>query len=210
MIRRTKAWFAILGATALLAPIVGAASARNLSFSSQTIRATWTAMEFIQRSAGVTLRCPATLEGSLHARTIAKVLNTPMGYITRAAFREASCSGGSIRVRSETLPWHIRYLGFTGTLPNITSIRENLVNLGFDITASFFGINVMCSYRTGATTRTFNREAGGGLTTATLEATNLPPDQGFPCEPIELGGTSNSVTVLTVLNATTRITVTLI
>jgi hypothetical protein len=206
MLKQSKVWLALLGATVALGALVGTASARNLSISSQTIRATWTAMEFSSPSAGVLVRCPVTLEGSLHSRTIAKTAGSLMGYITRAVVAEASCSGGRARVRGETLPWHVTYQGFTGTLPNITSIRTTVTRPGFDVTAVFFGFNVTCSYRTTNVNGTFNREAGGALTNVQVEGRELV-SEGFGCGNGNLAGTSAAPTVL---GTTTRLTVTLI
>jgi hypothetical protein len=163
-------------------------------------------MDFINSEAGVTLRCPLTMEGSVHSRTLAKVGGSLIGYITRAAFAESSCSGSTWRVRTETLPWHVTYLGFTGTLPNITYVWVN-TRTGFDVTATFFGFPVRCSYRAGTAKGTFARESGGALTSAEVDASELPSDQGFPCGAGELAG--RSIT-LTQLASTTRLTVRLI
>jgi hypothetical protein len=209
MIKHSKVWLALVAATAIFGALVGTASARSLSTSSQTIRAVWNPMNFASPSAGVTVRCQVTLEGSLHSRTIGKVVGSLVGYITRATVN--ACTGGTARVRTETLPWHVQYAGFTGTLPAITSIRTTVVRPAFDITATFFEfINITCTYRTTNVSGTFTRETGGGLTRASVEGRSLAPDQGFPCETGELSGETVTTNGLTVLNATTRITVTLI
>ena len=205
MTAQTKTWLTILGATVILCAQIGAASARNLSLSNQTFRSTFREMRFI--GSGRTLTCAMTLEGSFHARTVAKVLNTLMGFITRAAFNEASCLNATFRVRTETLPWHVRYLGFTGTLPNFREVLVNFERFGFDVTAEFVGFSVTCSYRTTPVRGSFTREAGGALTESRIAGSGLVPDQGFPCGEGALEARSTS---LTVLNSTTRITVTLI
>jgi hypothetical protein len=105
---------AILASALLLAAAASSATARSLSVSNQNIRVTWSSLEFVS---GVTLRCRVTLEGSLHSRTITKRLGTLIGAITRATFDERNCTNGTLRPRTETLPWHITYEGFTGTLP---------------------------------------------------------------------------------------------
>jgi hypothetical protein len=202
MTKHLKTWLAVVGAAALLGALVGGASARTLSVSNQTTRATWSVIEFISAS-GVTVRCPLTLEGSFHSRTLAKVVGSLVGYTTRAAF-PGDCP---MSVRPETLPWHEHYLGFIGTLPNVTEVRTNDANIGFNVTAIIFGFPVTCSYRTGTVRATFNRETGGALTSERIEASGLPPDEGFPCGEGELRGTSNT---LTVLNSSTRLTIRLI
>jgi hypothetical protein len=205
MTKYSKLWLALMSATVIFGAMAGSSAARTLSISNQNIRATWRELSFI--GSGRTIICPVTLEGSLHSRTITKTVNSLIGYITRAVVGEPACRNGTARVRNETLPWHVRYLSFSGTLPNITAISVNVLRPGFDVTGEFFGFNVTCSYRTSNVRGTFSREAGGALTSVRVEGTGLVPDQGFPCENGELSGTSTS---LTLLGATTRITVTLI
>jgi hypothetical protein len=113
-----------LGLTALMAALLFAsalstASARNLSTNEQNIRTTWSSLEF--QTSLVTLRCQVTLEGSFHSRTIPKIVRTLLiGAITRVAIKRESCANGQFGIRG--LPWHITYEGFTGILPNITSV----------------------------------------------------------------------------------------
>jgi hypothetical protein len=205
MRKHSKICLALMSAMVLFGALAGSASARNLSISNQNIRATWSALNFI--GSGRTITCPVTLEGSLHARTIAKVANTLIGYITRAIVGEGGCVNGTARVRGETLPWHVRYVSFAGTLPNITGISVDVQRPGFDVTGEFFGIRVTCSYRTSNVRGVFSREVGGALTNVRVEGRGLVTDNGFPCGEGELSGTS---TTLTLLGAVTRLTVTLI
>lgn len=204
MIKHSKVWFALLGATVIFGALVGTASANRLSVSNQNIRATWTSLELINSSAGVDVRCPVTLEGSLHSATISKVAGALIGYINRAT--TGTCTGGAATVLQETLPWHNTYQGFTGTLPNITTINTTVVRPGFKVTASFFGIPVTCTYRTSNVSGIYNREAGGALTSVRVEGRELAAE-GSGCSPGTLQGTS---TTLTQAGTTTRITVTLI
>jgi len=140
-----------LASVSLLALSVGTATAGRLSVSSQTFRVAWSRFEFIESEEPATV-CPVTLEGSLHARTFAKVARALVGYITRASV--GTCSAGEARVLTETLPWHLRYSSFTGTLPNITRVRLELV--GFEhLISSVFGFH-RCLY-------IFPRESPGGL-----------------------------------------------
>src|SRR5690242_2745255 len=111
-----------LGLTALVAAFVlssavGTASARNLSVSQESIRATWTSLEF-EGNIGIPERCQLTLEGSFHSRTVAKSLGALIGVITRGAL---ICTNGRDTV--SRLPWHVTYEGFTGELPAIRTIR---------------------------------------------------------------------------------------
>jgi hypothetical protein len=196
----SKLLLAVVGATVLLGALVSTASAGRLSSSSSTLRATFREVRFAG-GFGTTI-CAVTLEGSLHSRTIAKVANALIGYITRAAL--GSCTQGSATILTETLPWHVRYVGFTGTLPNIGSLITSVSRASFQIREPVFGITCLAaSTDARPTTGTYTREAGGALTTAVITG-RVPTNCGTEGT---LEGTSNS---LTVLGAATRITLTLI
>jgi hypothetical protein len=186
---------------AILGALVSSAFARNFSVSSASIRATYRSVEF---GGGFgTTHCDLSLEGSLHSRTIAKVLRSLIGYITRAIIQKP-CLVGDFTVLAETLPWHMRYAGFTGTLPNISSFATNIVGLSLIAIEPSFGFG--CLFRTTAESPaigTYNREAGGALTTALISGT-IPTSCGLN---ISVSGTSS---MLTLLGATSRLTVTLI
>ncbi|HEX7289662.1 MAG TPA: hypothetical protein VF250_00930 [Conexibacter sp.] len=124
-----KMLLATIGVAVLLGTLVGAASARNLSVSNQQLRAQFRELRF----SGLfgTGSCQVTAEGSFHSRTIAKVVGQLVGYITRGIL--GPCATGTVTVLNETLPWHVRYSGFAGTLPNIASIRANIINVAFRV-----------------------------------------------------------------------------
>jgi len=140
----------LLVVLAALASSVTSASARNLSLSNQHIRITFSTVTF----GAVTVRCRVTLEGSLHARTHAKVGGLLIGYITRGdiarqctePFGVASLAWFLTLAEGlgvETLPWHLRYQGFAGTLPNITTVSWQIVGMAWraqDSTASCLSI----------------------------------------------------------------------
>jgi len=127
-----KLLFAAAGATVLLGALVSSASARNLSVSNQSISGMWSSVEF--NLPGATTRCHVTLEGSLHSRTMAKVLGSLMGYITRAIL--GPCLSGTATILRETLPWHVSYSGFRGTLPNIDSIIVHVTEAAWRVRES--------------------------------------------------------------------------
>ena len=188
--------FVVVGVAVLLGALVGVASARNLSSSSQTLRATFNRLDF---SGGFgTVECAVVFEGSFHARTIAKVSGTLSGFVTRASI--TSCSRASATVLSETLPWHVRYRGFTGTLPNINTVSADISGVNFRFREPTFGVTCLAS---GELRVAFNREAGGVVTSAAASGT-IPNSCGGSGT---VSGTSSSFTVL---NSTTRITITLI
>jgi hypothetical protein len=130
-------------AALLLASAVSAASASNLSIEPQNIRTTWSSLEFV--SPIVTVRCPVTLEGSFHSRTMPKVMRLLIGAVTRVTIKRDSCREGEASITG--LPWHITYEGFAGTLPRITAIRLLLSRFLFNINRPL-GLARTCKYGT--------------------------------------------------------------
>jgi hypothetical protein len=133
---------ATLGAIALLATmIVGTAAARRIRWDENHFSIIWnrasfpetTLMGFSFEAIGVPpVNCPVTLEGSLHSAAVSKVSGALIGYITSAQVGQAVlCEGGTATALTETLPWHIRYDSFTGTLPNITGVEWQIIGLSF-------------------------------------------------------------------------------
>jgi hypothetical protein len=125
--------FGAIGALALLIALSSAASAGHLSISSQTFRTVW--REFGFAGPFGTTTCELTLEGSLHSRTIAKVNGSLAGYVTRATL--GPCSAGTATILTATLPWHIRYQSFAGTLPNISSVSLGVINVSIAVREQF-------------------------------------------------------------------------
>jgi len=130
----------VIVAGALMAIVASTAFAGRLSVSSQTFRATFS--ELIESTGELSNTCHVTLEGSFHSRTIRKVEGTLIGYITRVT--TGQCTLGTT-ILTETLPWHISYLGFSGTLPEITlmlvrfrmNVRRASCLMAADILARF-------------------------------------------------------------------------
>jgi hypothetical protein len=134
----SKLLLAVVGATVLLGALVSSASAGRLSNSSTTLRATWARMDFTGGFG--TVECEVTLEGSLHSRTIAKVARALIGNITAASV-SSPCRRGGATILRETLPWHVTYNSFAGTLPNITNILTDVVGASFRIREPTFGVH---------------------------------------------------------------------
>jgi hypothetical protein len=131
----THAKLLLAGAVATLAlsVAVSTASANRLSMTSRAIRSVWRVVEFTA-SPGITVRCPLTVEGSFHSATFHKIRRALIGYMTRAGFgASASCTGGGMTVLTETLPWHVTYEKFEGTLPNITHVGVEVIGAGVRI-----------------------------------------------------------------------------
>jgi len=214
-----KLGLAALIATVALGTMVSTASAGRLSISNQNIRVTWSALEF-ESGGGITIRCSVTVEGSFHYRVSAKIAGSLSGYITRAIVRRP-CTGGTAwdyngtevnevlgGTFANSLPWHMTYQGFGGTLPAITSLIDVLSGARHRIRDPFFGL--LCDYTTGAngnatgtasrdtTTGTVDRMVAGGRIRSETAGC---PEANFTTRP-EDG-------LITVLGSTTRITVTL-
>ena len=197
---------AALTAALLLAIVINTASARSLSVSNQNARLTWSSLEF---SGGVTVRCRVTLEGSFHSRTIAKVARTLTGAITRANVDEANCTNGNGRPRNETLPWHLTYEGFTGTLPNINAVFTLISRVRFNTV-----VPGLCTGDYGTAT---DNITGRANLNASREITELEPVAGRNRTTLNSGtafcpvsGTFSGRGTVTLLGTTTRIRVSLI
>lgn len=84
----------------------------------------------------------------------------------------------------ETLPWHVTYEGFTGTLPNIRETVLLFVNMSFRFDPS--GIAPACLARTTAINNLSGaaiREAGGSISSLRVDETDrIPLSNGFGCE----------------------------
>jgi hypothetical protein len=187
---------AVVGATVLLASLVSVASARSLSSSSQGLRASFTAMEYAGGFG--TARCELVVEGSFHGRTTQKSVGTLVGYIT--AGNVTRCPSGGATIDRASLPWHVRYAGFTGTLPNILTISATGSGLSFRLREPTFGVTCQV---TGATVAvTFTRTTSTGAT-ASVSVSGTAPCSG-------IGGTLSGTTTNVDNGAGARITVTLI
>jgi hypothetical protein len=207
----TKLVFAVLAATILMSFAVGSASARRIETSEQGFLARWTWLTFAGGS--VRISCPVTLEGSFHSRTLSKVCGQLIGYVSIAQVPPGSsgvCRGGSARALTETLPWHILYVSFTGRLPTITSIRVKLTNARFEIEPGVF--NILCLSATSATSPAVGDIGVNG----TGEATTLRalPEFQIPLTGSELcpaeGFFEGTAEVFTLITPQTRIKVKLV
>jgi hypothetical protein len=193
----------ILSATAMLAAVVSTASAGRLSYSAETFRATWTRMTFSGTPGGA-VECEVVLAGRLHTRTMNKVNLSLMGYLTAA--NVTRCARGSATVLRETLPWHMRFSSFAGTLPNILSIRTLVIGFSVFIREPAFGSTCLArSTPEEPATLTHNRETGTGAVASFtvggsircrggIEVTDGP--SGTSSSLTEAGGASISLTLI--------------
>ncbi len=144
----TKVLLSGLAAALLLSVAIGSASARRIEVSERNFYVIWTPLQFGEPVLFVQpVRCPVTLLGSFHSRTISKVCGQLVGYVNHASVGlPSSCAGGEATILTATLPWHIRYASFAGTLPRITRVRLQLINAAFRVHVS--GVNANCLYVT--------------------------------------------------------------
>jgi len=191
----------------LLSFATSAATARRFSLNNPHFRISWPELRIT--IGGVTVRCPVRFEGAFHSRTISKVCGQLIGYIETAGVTEASCTNGGARVLSESLPWHVRYHSFTGTLPTITEIRVMVVGLRM----SFNILGVTCLVATTATEPLYlegDVEPNGELRIFISEEVNQIAFGGALCEfagkarfagigEAFVGGTNERITVRLIL-----------
>jgi hypothetical protein len=171
---------ALLGALTL-ALFVGSASANKLSYSNQAFRIIWTSLTFSESGGNFPISCPVTLEGSFHSRTAAKVRDALAGLITRAVVNNPGCTEGQATILGESLPWHVTYQSFSGTLPSIIGVRYNLIGAAFQIEP---GLGISCLARSSARFPAAGdaaREAGGNITSLTPDPGLAIPVTGTNC-----------------------------
>jgi hypothetical protein len=105
--------------------------------------------------------------------------------------------GGSWRLNTETLPWHERYGGFVGTLPNIVDVLTNNTSFVFEMNI----LGIQCRMSGGTVNRDLRRNtATRALIEHSLEGRNFRSsiNEGL-CGTLEVRtGTGNTVTAATV------------
>jgi hypothetical protein len=128
--------------TVLIASFTLAAAAASVSanaISTSDLDIEWEVDVIITSGTG-SIRCPATLLGNFHSSTIRKTQGALVGVITHAVYAEP-CTA-----RRETLPWHLTYQRFEGTLPNITVLWFLLVSSSVQFRSS----GLTCEFTTTA------------------------------------------------------------
>jgi len=176
---RGRTFALALMASSILAINITTATAAHLRASSALAIIRWAPLRFIAGSN--TASCNVTLEGSFHSATIAKVNEALIGNISRASVN--SCTGGSATALAETLPWHVRYSGFTGTLPNITGVKLRIISDSFRVQPS--GSTVCLARSTVANPIigiVTENPTTHSITGMTAEPNAAIPLEGFLCE----------------------------
>lgn len=166
---RSRLALAALAAVLVLGAAAGVASANRLSTSATSFTLTWREL-YVPNTLEEPARCPLTLSGSFHARTFTKVRELLVGYVNAA--QTSICTGGEATVLTATLPWHLTYQSFAGTLPAITSVRYSLI--GFSMNIHVILLGERCLIRTTAVEPLpldFERETTTGRITSVRIAT---------------------------------------
>ena len=204
---RTRSKLLIAGFTAalMLTMAVSSASAGRLSITNRNFRISWAALELSSTAGTGPIRCPLTVEGSFHSATARKTVGALVGYVSRGTALTGACTAGRATVNQASLPWHVRYRGFTGTLPTITGVAIGMI--GMEFTVNTAGIN--CTTRTTAeepAVGIMHLAAGGGITGARADETFTIPLNGAFCAlsgrgvfkgtgAVSVLGTTNSISI---------------
>lgn len=142
-------FLAIGAAMGVLLLAANVASAGRISIDDLDHRVSWSPMTV--RTAVGSVRCPVTLNGSFHSGTITKTVDTLIGVITSARVNGAACTGGRFTFLGGSLPWHVRYKSFSGTLPRITALGASIVGLSMQVERE--GVNCLLTTDTAAAAR---------------------------------------------------------
>ena len=181
----SKLLLAAVGATVLLGVFVSSASARNISVSEERVSALWTLMRLTGGFG--TVECEVLLSRSFHTRTFTKTVNSLIGYVTEGTVLR--CRSGSVTINQTSFPWHLRYRGFSGTLPVIAS--EFGTDIGSEWTVREPTFGVVCTVR--------RTESGSMIVTYSVSSgaitSNSLSTEGMRCEGIavSLSGTTTNV-----------------
>jgi hypothetical protein len=210
---RARIWFGA-AVVACLAAAVSSATARRIEVSNQQFLQIWSQAVF-EAEGFATMSCPLTLEGSFHSRTLSKVSGQLIGYVTRARVRGGAteCNNtGTATVLTETLPWHLRYDSFRGTLPGITGIRVQMVGAAFKARPTG---SVECLARTEAAHPGYGiaeiTAEGVARTARADETATIPAGGNLLCEIFPTNGRFRGTAEVFVLGSTTtRISVRLV
>jgi len=132
---------ALVAGFVLLIAASSAEAEPTIAVEPAAVRAVWSVVTFT--TSALSVECPVTLEGSFHSTTFTATSGLDVGSVTRASAAEGSCTGGRVRMLSETLPWRIKYESSTGTLPEISGIKLNVV--GFALRGEASGLT--CLYQ---------------------------------------------------------------
>lgn len=166
------------------------ASANHLSLTERTFKETYSPIRVIP-TFGIEFTCNVTLEGSYHSNTIAKTERALIGYIRGATV--GACETGRMRANTETLPWHVRYMAFSGALPNITAVTRSL-DLNFTTGTETFGLppEPLCRYS--VSELVLGRREARGVITEQQTGNETWASQVEGCPSVRLAGSGRVTT----------------
>lgn len=180
MSSRTRLLLVALSSAIISATAAGAiASASEFTIGDREFKATAEALSF--QAAERTVRCPVTLQGSFSSGVFAKTVESRVATVTRVTI--GTCTGGTVRVLAETLPWSVLYSSFAGTLPNITSIAFHLAGAGLQIAPTGGPTCLARSSERSPLIWRWERETTHGVLTGTRfeEGAQIPLTGEAPC-----------------------------
>jgi len=129
MASHTRLLLVALASAVALAIAAAAAWGSEFTIGDREFKVTAEGLSF--QAAERTVRCPVTLQGSFSSGTFPKTVEARVATVSRVTL--GACSGGTVRILTETLPWTFLYSSFAGTLPNITSTTFHLAGAAFQI-----------------------------------------------------------------------------
>lgn len=175
---------ALIAAVALAAFTAFAAGswARNLSTSEPRFDMKWTALQ-LRTGAEAGATCNVTLQGRFERSTFVKTNQAKVGEISVARVEDGTggmpCANGSYTMAGTT--WEMQYIGFLGTLPNITTVKVRFIRANIRFTTALLQ---RCEYTTTVTNPVnlrIAREGGTDVREITPETGGRIPSETAGC-----------------------------
>jgi hypothetical protein len=169
-----------VAAASLLALVTGQAAARTGLRASPTT--SYVDFPTLELNGGFsTVVCDVLMGVTLH-ESVAKSAGTLAGFAT---INVRSCSAGAAgllvagrRVTGLQGPYHVNYLSFTGTLPNIQSVTLQVLEVSFWITEPGLGVTCLTASPQNITGTTTGGNPARGME---VSAANIGLEGGFGC-----------------------------
>ena len=198
--RLGKLLLAVVAAVVFLGAFVSSASARNISLSEQRVSVLWNRLTL---SGGFgSVECEVLLSRSFHTRTFVKSVGSLIGYITEGTVLR--CARGGATINQASFPWHLRYRGFSGTLPNMTGASGTDIGSEWRLREPTFGI--ICTVRS---TESGSLIVTYAISSGTITSSSLSTE-GMRCEGMGASLSGTTTNVVNTLTSRARISVTLI
>ncbi|HXE43872.1 MAG TPA: hypothetical protein VN635_01625 [Conexibacter sp.] len=129
----------LLAVMALMVLAGGASANRGIALGVSEgelgrVQARSSAITFTDATVSFRITCEVT--GTLRLNSsIAKTAGAAVGTVTEVTVR--NCIGGGVRMLTESIPWRVNYVSFSGTLPNIREVRVEIVSFALLIESLF-------------------------------------------------------------------------